>query len=130
MRLNPEELLTKILAHFQRLFDVKSSEGVLPKMNELYLYVNEAATFTRVVRGMLGLDAAASVHTLLSQLRRVLDLGVVGAAQPPADDEHLLPGISRRQGQKRAGASGGPGEAGPTTPAMAAMARDGGAPTT
>ena len=130
VRLNPEELLTKILAHFQRLFDVKSSEGVLPKMNELYLYVNEAATFTRVVRGMLGLDAAASVHTLLSQLRRVLDLGVVGAAQPPADDEHLLPGSPDGKGKKGPALPGAPAEAGPTTPAMAAMARDGGAPTT
>ena len=44
----PGELLPSLLAHFQKLFGVRGVQGVLPKMNELYLHSQEHATFTKV----------------------------------------------------------------------------------
>ena len=51
---NAQGVLQKLIIHFQTLFDVKELEGVLPKMNELYLFVNEALNHMRALRSMLG----------------------------------------------------------------------------
>ena len=41
VELQPSDLLSKIVAHFERLFGVRGTQGVLPKMNELYLFVHQ-----------------------------------------------------------------------------------------
>ena len=74
MRLDPSDLLSKLCAHFCRLFELKSVEGMMPKMNELYLFINEQANLLRVLKSMVGLTADASVHSLLSAMRQALDL--------------------------------------------------------
>ena len=34
-------MLAKLVSHFCRLFEVRTTEGMLPKANELYLFVHE-----------------------------------------------------------------------------------------
>lgn len=55
LRCQPDQLLHKMIAHFQRLFEVKALDGVFPKMNELYLTVNEARNCMSAIKSMLRL---------------------------------------------------------------------------
>ena len=48
--------MKSIIAHFQKLFDVNSIEGIFPRMNEVYMYLGES-------------------HNLLNNLRDILSLG-------------------------------------------------------
>eukprot|EP00644_Phytophthora_capsici_P003303 jgi/Phyca11/14424/fgenesh1_pg.PHYCAscaffold_7_\ len=41
----PNVLINQIVRHFSHLFQVKSIDGVLPKINEIYLFVNEMKNF-------------------------------------------------------------------------------------
>eukprot|EP00741_Cyanophora_paradoxa_P001245 tig00000473_g1202.t1 len=75
----PEAAVSKMVSHFMHLFDVRSLEGVFPKMNEIYLLVNQANNVLSVMRGMLGLDPKASFNACLAALRSSLDR--VSAAQ-------------------------------------------------
>ena len=94
LHLQPEDLLSKLCNHFGRLFSLKSTEGMLPKMNELYLFVNEQHNLLKVLRSMLGLEMSASSHALLGALRQALDLaalpsdadGTAGEAAKAAKD--------------------------------------------
>jgi hypothetical protein len=45
--------------HFMRLFGVRSAAGVLPKMNEVYVAVAEAATAIRAMADAVGIGALA-----------------------------------------------------------------------
>ena len=62
-----------ILAHFMRLFDVSSQEGVLPKANELFLFVQEQHTFLRVLRASLGESADAPPRALLQAVDKMVE---------------------------------------------------------
>ena len=50
LKLQPEDLTSKMCMHFGRLFEVRGTEGMLPKMNELYLFVNEQSNFVKVAK--------------------------------------------------------------------------------
>lgn len=50
--------------HFMRLFDVKGAVGVLPKMNELYIAVSEAANVMRTLADILQLGARSCPPSL------------------------------------------------------------------
>jgi hypothetical protein len=73
LKIDPADFLSHVCSHFNRLFELRSTEGMLPKMNELYLFVNEQTNFLKVLRSMLGVEKDASVHSLLSTLRQALD---------------------------------------------------------
>eukprot|EP00941_MAST-03F_sp_MAST-3F-sp1_P000472 g472.t1 len=49
----PNLLINKIVVHFKRLFDVNQLEGVLPKMNEIYLLSKEMTMFIRQIASLL-----------------------------------------------------------------------------
>ena len=74
LQLEPEDVVSKLCAHFSRLFDVRGTEGILPKMNELYLFVHEQASLKNVMRSMLGLEPTASSEQLIAAIRQALDL--------------------------------------------------------
>ena len=59
LRQHPEALTSKIVSHFQQLFDVRSVDGIFPKMTEIYLTVNELGNFLKVLRSTLKLGACA-----------------------------------------------------------------------
>lgn len=47
--------LSCMVSHFQTLFDVKSLQGVYPRMNELYTRLGEATNAMRNLRDVLEL---------------------------------------------------------------------------
>lgn len=57
------------LSHYTQ---VKSIDGLFPKMNELYLFSSEMENLTRVLKSMLGLPASSSTNTLLVSLQKVI----------------------------------------------------------
>jgi len=95
LQLQPQDLLSKLCNHFGRLFALKSTEGMLPKMNELYLFVNEQHNLLKVLRSMLGLEASASSHAMLSALRQALDLASPQSSS--GTDEPADPSITTSQ---------------------------------
>ena len=60
MKAKPDDLPHRLVSHFQQLFEVRSVSGVLPRMTELYLYVNETNNFVKVLRNLLGLSKYCS----------------------------------------------------------------------
>eukprot|EP00742_Colponemidia_sp_Colp-10_P014897 GILJ01016970.1.p1 GENE.GILJ01016970.1~~GILJ01016970.1.p1 ORF type:complete len:1020 (-),score=191.78 GILJ01016970.1:192-3215(-) len=69
----PDIVINKIVSHFQRLFEVKSLDGILPKMNEIFLFSNEMINFLKVLRAMLGVDSSASVNACLAALKKMFE---------------------------------------------------------
>ena len=49
------EQLKSIVAHFQKLFDVKNIAGIFPRMNEVYSKVGETYNVMRTIRETLDL---------------------------------------------------------------------------
>ena len=47
--------MKSIIAHFQKLFDVNSIEGIFPRMNEVYMYLGESHNLMNNLRDILGL---------------------------------------------------------------------------
>ena len=67
----PEVFLNRVVKHFCQLFGVKGMEGLFPKMNEVYLFVNEMENFLKVVRITLQLPPSASINACLATLRNL-----------------------------------------------------------
>lgn len=55
----PEQLLSRLVSHFMRLFDCSSLEGVVPAVNRLYVTLNEQRNFARALAAALGLPSDA-----------------------------------------------------------------------
>ena len=56
MKTNPSEMTTRMVTHFQQLFDVKAVRGIMPKMNELFLYSSEMNTFMNSPERTVAMD--------------------------------------------------------------------------
>ncbi len=88
MESHPEALVSRIVAHFQQLFNVRSMEGVFPKLNQVYVELSETSNFLQVLRPTLGLSPRASVHACLAKVQEIAlqnDLG--GSKQQVPDVE-------------------------------------------
>ncbi|XP_022788505.1 centrosomal protein of 70 kDa-like [Stylophora pistillata] len=84
--------LKSIVAHFQKLFDIKTVSGVFTRMNELYIRLGEACNAMNNMREFLGLEPtckASDVVNAVSKLSKAKHLLKV-------DD---LPGIMNRLDQ-------------------------------
>eukprot|EP00656_Telonema_subtile_P054268 TRINITY_DN8072_c0_g1_i2.p1 TRINITY_DN8072_c0_g1~~TRINITY_DN8072_c0_g1_i2.p1 ORF type:complete len:232 (-),score=85.98 TRINITY_DN8072_c0_g1_i2:54-749(-) len=68
-----EEQAQKICSHFQHLFDVSSADGVLPKINEIYLFTEETRNMLTLIRSLLNLDRGAAVNTCVARLQEVFE---------------------------------------------------------
>lgn len=55
------------------LFAAPKIDGVLAKMNQLYLQTTEQHNFMKVLRQLLGLDVTAGVNACLKRLTHLLD---------------------------------------------------------
>nr|CCA21404.1 conserved unknown protein putative [Albugo laibachii Nc14] len=65
----PTILIHEIIRHFSHLFQVKSLEGVMPKINEIYLFVSEMQNFLKMARTELCLPQSKTVTTCLNEIR-------------------------------------------------------------
>ena len=59
----PEDLLTRTVTHVKYLFGVDSLEGLLPRMNQVYLSTEESKNFLNEVRGLLHIEREGSGST-------------------------------------------------------------------
>ena len=56
LREEPEELLSRCVAHVQYLFGVTSLEGLVPRMNQVYLSMEETNNFLKSARDLLKIE--------------------------------------------------------------------------
>lgn len=54
VREQPEVLVNRIVSHIQYLFEAKTLEGVLPRMNQVYLFTEEMRNFLATARAIVG----------------------------------------------------------------------------
>lgn len=64
MASEPEQLLSRLVSHFMRLFDCPSLDGVIPAVNRLYVTLNEQRNFTRSLAAALDLSTDAGTLPL------------------------------------------------------------------
>ena len=74
LRSEPDELLARIVAHFQKVFGCPDIDGVFSSINQLYLVNTECRNFLQSLRTLLGLEANAGVNSCLSRVRQLLDM--------------------------------------------------------
>jgi hypothetical protein len=78
IRDRPEIVVNRIVSHIQYLFEVKALDGVLPRLNQVYLFVEEMRNFLTTVRSILHAkpgfanEAVVSNAALLIEVQRML----------------------------------------------------------
>ena len=95
MKDTPDELLSKIVAHFQRLFNCKNLEGTFAAINQAYLSLTESRNFLKALRNLVGLDRSAGTNACLARVRQLVllqadkyaDALKDGAADPKDEEE-------------------------------------------
>ncbi|ELW48583.1 Centrosomal protein of 70 kDa [Tupaia chinensis] len=68
------QTLQAIVAHFQKLFDVPSLNGVYPRMNEVYTRLGEMSNAVRNLQELLELDSSSSLCVLVSTVGKLCKL--------------------------------------------------------
>ncbi len=76
VRDQPAVIVNRIVGHVQYLFEIKSLEGVLPRMNQVYLFTEEMRNFLATVRALLGTNSSAAVpnSVLLAEIERRISI--------------------------------------------------------
>ena len=74
IRDNPDEMTNRILSHIQYMFGVQSLEGLIPKLNKIYIFTQELSTFTRSMRDVLGISTSPNVSdsSVLAEVEKVV----------------------------------------------------------
>jgi len=70
---NPEDLCNRIIKHFQHIFGIKHIEGVFPKMNQIYLELNEMKNLIKNIKLTLGLPADCGIQLCFKALQETMD---------------------------------------------------------
>ncbi|OBS66378.1 hypothetical protein A6R68_05084, partial [Neotoma lepida] len=65
------QTLQAIVSHFQKLFDVKSLNGVYPRMNEVYTRLGEMSNAVRNLQELLELDSSSSLYVVVSTVGKL-----------------------------------------------------------
>ncbi|KAF6312637.1 centrosomal protein 70 [Rhinolophus ferrumequinum] len=68
------QTLQAIVAHFQKLFDVPSLNGVYPRMNEVYTRLGEMKNAVRNLQELLELDSSSSLCVVVSTVGKLCRL--------------------------------------------------------
>merc|ERR1712228_278975 len=70
LSLNPNDLCNRIIRHFQHIFGIKNIEGVFPKMNQIYLELNEMRNLIKTVKSILGLPQNCAINLCFKELQK------------------------------------------------------------
>lgn len=68
---NPEKMVSRLLSHLQYVFDVKDLQGLVPRMNQVYLSLEESRNFMSSLREYLNMKDAQSAAIITETLRRI-----------------------------------------------------------
>ena len=79
----PEILVNRIIGHIQYLFEIKSLDGVLPRLNQVYLFVEEMRNFLKASRALVDVKGHSTEvmnnnSMLLAEILRKLSVGSAG----------------------------------------------------
>jgi len=73
MNSNPDDVFVRIVSHLQHIFDISHVEGLIPKMNQIYIFTNELTTFLKSIRSHLGVSQKdCSDSSLLIEIERIV----------------------------------------------------------
>jgi hypothetical protein len=67
----PEILVNSIVDHIKYLFAVPRLEGLIPRLNEIYLFTQEMGNFMQVCRTMLGMQHLPDASVISEIYRRI-----------------------------------------------------------
>ena len=67
----PDLAVNRIVGHILYVFDIKSVDGILPRMNQLYLFNEEMKNFMAAVRALLGAQSKPNAVVIDEIQRRV-----------------------------------------------------------
>jgi len=87
LKSNPMEMTTRMVRHFQQLFDVDGVRGVMPKMNELFLFSSEMKTFLDAARSRLRLSPHATTAAVMMSLEEITKEGEGGEEEKKEEGE-------------------------------------------
>ncbi|NWI55192.1 CEP70 protein, partial [Calyptomena viridis] len=68
------QVLSGIVSHFQKLFDVNSLNGVYPRMNEVYTRLGEMTNAMRNLHELLELDSSAPPTVVVDTVGKLCDI--------------------------------------------------------
>lgn len=68
---NPEKMVNRLLSHLQYVFDVKDLQGLVPRMNQVYLFVEEFKNLMASLRSCLDMKDAQNAVIITECLRRL-----------------------------------------------------------
>lgn len=68
---NPEILLHGIIEHILYLFNVNKLEGLIPKLNEVYLFTEEMSNFINTLRNLLKMKHVPDA-TVITEIYRII----------------------------------------------------------
>ena len=71
--LNPNDLNNRIIKHFQHIFSIKNIEGVFPKMNQIYLEINQQKNLIKTIKSILGLPQNCAINLCFKELQKLMD---------------------------------------------------------
>lgn len=77
VRGRPEELCNRLLSHLQYLFQVPTLEGLLPRLNQIYIFNEEMKNFLSIMRELMGFSSgvgAISDKNLLTEIQNLVGL--------------------------------------------------------
>uniref|UniRef100_A0A8C6Y6C6 Centrosomal protein of 70 kDa n=1 Tax=Naja naja TaxID=35670 RepID=A0A8C6Y6C6_NAJNA len=69
-----QQTLYAIVCHFQKLFDVKTLNGIYPRMNEVYTKLGEMINAMRNLCDLLELDSSAPPSVLVNTIEKLCNL--------------------------------------------------------
>ena len=72
IRDQPDAMVNRQVAHIQYLFSIQHLEGLLPRMNQVYLFTEEMRNFLTSAKTSLGLAAATSDSVAINEVQRVI----------------------------------------------------------
>ena len=68
---NPEKMVNRLLVHLQYLFDIRDLQGLVPKMNQIYLSVEESRNFLVCLKESLHMKDSQNSAVMTETLRRI-----------------------------------------------------------
>lgn len=68
---NPEKMVNRLISHLQYVFDVKDLQGLVPRMNQVYLSLEESRNLMNSLRECLEMKDAQNTVIISETLRRL-----------------------------------------------------------
>jgi len=74
IRDQPDAMINRQVSHIQYLFGIQQLEGLLPRMNSIYLFTEEMKNFLSAAKTSLGLASTTSDAVTINEVQRVISV--------------------------------------------------------